>query len=131
MKKGIFGLLLLLVLGSCSSNDEYEIGQKTKIEVQTRVDAGQVVLGEKVKTTLQVKNIGNYPLILAGVNGSCSCTIANYPKDPIPPGKTEAINVVIETKSIGKLVKDVRITANTEPSLTTVLISADVVDKIN
>lgn len=130
MKKAFLGLFLLMFLVACSSQDEFEIGQKTKIEVQTRVDAGQVMVGEKVKTTLQVKNTGSYPLILANVNGSCSCTIANYPKDPIPPGKTEKIDVVIETKSIGKLVKDVRITANTEPSLTTIMIEADVIDKV-
>lgn len=130
MKNLFLGLFMVMFLLSCSSKDEYEIGQKTKIQVETHIDAGQVMIGEKVKTTLQVKNTGNYPLILANVNGSCSCTIASYPKDPIPPGETKPIDVVIETKSIGKLVKDVRITANTDPSLTTILIEADVIDKV-
>lgn len=130
MKKAILGLFILGMSFACTSKDEYEIGQKTKIEVQTHIDAGQVMLGENVKTTLDVKNKGSYPLILASVNGSCSCTIANYPKDPIAPGETKQINVIIETKHVGKLAKDVRISANTEPSLTTVIIEADVIDKV-
>lgn len=129
MRNLFFIVLSFVVVTACSSNDEYQIGQKTTMEVNTQIDAGEVVLGENVKTIIKVKNTGTYPLILAEVKGSCSCTVADYPKDPIAPGKSIDIETKIETRALGKLVKDVRITANTEPSLTTVLISADVVSK--
>src|SRR5690554_6552374 len=129
MRNLFFIVLSFIVVTACSSNDEYQIGQKTTMEVNTQIDAGEVALGENVKTIIKVKNTGTYPLILAEVKGSCSCTVADYPKDPIAPGKSIDIETKIETRALGKLVKDVRITANTEPSLTTVLISADVVSK--
>ncbi len=129
MRSLFFIVLSFIVVTSCTSKDAYEIGQKTTMEVNTRIDAGEVVLGENVKSTIKVKNTGSYPLILAEVKGSCSCTIAEYPKDPIPPGETVEIKSTIETRALGKLTKDVRITANTDPSLTTIIITADVVSK--
>lgn len=129
MKKILFVAFSTIVLAACSSKTDYEIGQKTTMEINTKIDAGEVILGEKVKTVIKVKNTGSYPLIFGEVKGSCSCTIADYPEDPIAPGKTAEIKTEIETRSIGKLTKDVRIRANTEPSLTTVIITADVVDK--
>ena len=129
MRNLFFIAVSVLALAACNSKDEYQIGQKTTMEVVERIDAGEVMLGEKVKTVIKVKNTGTYPLILSEVKGSCSCTIADYPEDPIAPGKTADIKAEIETKSIGKLTKDVRISANTEPSLTTVIITADVISK--
>lgn len=129
MRNLFFIAVSIFALAACNSKDEYQIGQKTTMEVVDRIDAGEVMLGEKVKTVIKVKNTGTYPLILSEVKGSCSCTIADYPEDPIAPGKTADIKAEIETKSIGKLTKDVRISANTEPSLTTVIITADVISK--
>lgn len=129
MRNLFFIAVSIFVLAACNSKDEYQIGQKTTMEVVDRIDAGEVMLGEKVKTVIKVKNTGTYPLVLSDVKGSCSCTIADYPEDPIAPGKTADIKAEIETKSIGKLTKDVRISANTEPSLSTVIITADVISK--
>src|SRR5690554_6207272 len=113
MKNFILLILSFVVLTACSNKSDFQIGQKTTMEVNTKIDMGEVILGEKIKTTITVKNTGDYPLILAEVKGSCSCTIADYPKDPVPPGKTATIQTEIETKDLGKLTKDVRITANT------------------
>lgn len=129
MKHLLFITASLFLFSACSSKTEYEIGQKTIIEVVETIDAGEVVLGEKVKSVIKVKNAGTYPLILSEVKGSCSCTIADYPKDPIAPGKSAEIKAEIETKSLGKLTKDIRIQSNTDPSLNTVIITADVISK--
>jgi hypothetical protein len=129
MKKIVFIALIGFGFFSCNSGNDYEIGQKTTLEVNNAINAGDVMLGENVKSIITVKNTGSYPLILAEVKGSCSCTIAQYPKDPIPPGKTAEIKAEIETRALGKLTKDVRIIANTEPSLNTVIITANVISK--
>lgn len=129
MRRILFITLSFLLLSACTSKDEYQMGQKTKMEINTNINAGEVFLGEKVKTDIKIKNVGSYPLILAEVVGSCSCTIAEYPKDPIPPGQTAVIKTSIATSSIGRLTKDIRISSNTEPSLTKVIITADVVDR--
>lgn len=131
MKKVIAALSMGLVLFSCTDNSKISVGNKTALEVQSVIDKGNVILGEEVKASFKVKNVGDYPLILAEVKGSCSCTVADYPEDPIAPGAEAIITAVVKTDKAnpGPLVKDVKIVANTEPSLTSVLIKANVIRK--
>lgn len=131
MKKIMMALSLGFVLFSCSSNDSVSVGNKTSIQVDEVIEKGDVMWGEDVKAVIKVKNTGDYPLILAEISGSCSCTVAEYPKDPIAPGEQVEIKAVVKTDkaTAGPLVKDVRIVANTNPSLTTVLIKANVIRK--
>ncbi len=130
MKKIIVAFSLGILLFSCSDNN-VSVGNKTTLEVNEVVEKGDVMWGEDVKASFMVKNTGDYPLILAEISGSCSCTVAEYPKDPIAPGDEVEIKAVVKTDKAGAgpLVKDVRIVANTDPSLTTVLIKANVIRK--
>jgi hypothetical protein len=131
MKKVFAGVLMAMSLWACSDSSKVEIGNKTEMEVNSVVDAGKVLLGEVVHAKFNVKNIGEYPLILAEVKGSCTCTVADYPKDPIAPGESATITADVKTDRAmpGTLRKDVRIVANTEPSITSVMIKATVVRK--
>lgn len=131
MKKMMLAVSLGFLLFSCSNNDTVSVGNKTSLEVDEVIEKGDVMFGEDIKAVIKVKNTGDYPLILAEIKGSCSCTVADYPKDPIAPGDEVEIKAVVKTDkaSAGPLVKDVRIVANTDPSLTTVLIKANVIRK--
>lgn len=128
MKKFVYLFFAFLILSSCTGSDELEIGQKTSMEVEKEIDMGTVQYGETIDAKIKVKNTGSYPLVLAEVKGSCSCTVADYPKDPIPPGEERILKASISTANSnpGPLVKDVRIMANTVPSLTTVIIKANI-----
>lgn len=131
MKKVFAALSLGFILFSCTGNDKVEVGNKTEMEVKSVINVGDVVLGEQVEASFTVKNTGSYPLILAEVSGSCTCTVAEYPKDPIAPGESGTVHATVKTDraSAGPLTKDVRIVANTEPSMTTVMIKANVTRK--
>jgi hypothetical protein len=128
MKTVLLMLPLFLLLGACSGSDDLEIGQKTSMEVEPVIDMGTVQYGETIEAKFKVKNTGSYPLVLAEVKGSCSCTVADYPKDPIPPGEERTLTATISTANAnpGPIAKDVRIMANTVPSLTSVLIKAKI-----
>lgn len=131
MYKVISVLSIITVLFSaCSSSPSAaEIGQYTTMEVDPTVDAGTVAKGEVVETTITLKNTGDYPLIIADVKEACSCTVSEYPEEPIAPGETGTIKASIDTDRTGKGVinKPVTITANTRPSTTTVTITAKVI----
>ena len=130
MKKITF-LALGLTLFSCASKDKMEIGNKTTISVNDTFNAGKVMLGEEVEANFTIKNTGNYPLIIAEVKGECSCTVAEFPEEPIEPGETGKISATVRTDNAaeGMLSKGVRIIANTEPSLTKLTINAEIIRK--
>jgi uncharacterized membrane protein len=130
MRKIAF-LALGLALFSCASKDKMEIGNKTTISVNDTFNAGKVMLGEEVEANFTIKNTGNYPLIIAEVKGECSCTVAEFPEEPIEPGETGKISATVRTDNAaeGMLSKGVRIIANTEPSLTKLTINAEIVRK--
>lgn len=130
MKKIAF-LALGLALFSCASKEKMEIGNKTTISVKDTFNAGKVMLGEEVEANFTIKNTGNYPLIIAEVKGECSCTVAEFPEEPIEPGESGKISATVRTDNAaeGMLSKGVRIIANTEPSLTKLTINAEIVRK--
>jgi hypothetical protein len=131
MKRFLSLLSLICILVSCNSDDKIEVGNKTTLEITKEFKAGNVILGEEIEAVFKLKNTGSYPLIIAEVKGSCSCTVADYPEDPIAPGETEEITATVRTDNAapGTLIKEVRVVANTEPSITVLSIRANVIRK--
>ena len=118
--KSLFFLSALFFLFSCSENNAIEIGQKTTMDVKPVFDAGKVLHGEEINAKFVLTNTGDYPLVIAEIKGSCSCTVVKEPEEPIAPGATYTVEATVRTDnaSTGKLAKEVRILANTEPSVT-------------
>lgn len=128
---GIFAFLAFFA-AACSGNEEVVVGERTTMDVSTKVfDAGEVVKGELISAEFVVKNTGDNPLIIADVSTSCSCTVGDYPKDPIQPGETGKVTATVDTDRIGgaKVDKAVTILANTKPSKTELKIKGKIVKK--
>lgn len=123
MKKSI-AFIGVLVLFACRQEQKVEAGQKTTMEITPEFNAGTVIKGEIIKAHFKVENTGDYPLVFGEVRGSCSCTVAEKPEEPIQPGETTEIIAEVNTENLSskKIVKSVTILANTEPSLTVVTI---------
>lgn len=132
MKEFILSSIFLgaLVLTACSEQTEASVGQYTAIEFEAVYDAGTVAKGEIVKAKIALKNVGEYPLVIANVKPACSCTVPSYDTDPVAPGETAYINAEVDTDKTGKGIinKPITITANTRPSTTKVTIKASVID---
>ena len=122
---------LIILIQSCSGSDQVEIGNKTTMEVNLVYDAGKVVKGEVIDAKFTIKNTGDFPLVIGDVKGSCSCTVAEKPEEPILPGEEGIVKAHVTTQSAnaGVLAKMVNIVANTEPSRTEVVIRATILDK--
>ena len=122
--KHLFTLLFIGLIGfSMNAQDKV-----AKIEFKsTTVDYGTIEKGADGVRTFEFTNTGDAPLIISKVTSSCGCTVPTYPKEPIAPGETGDIEVVYSPgKQQGEQNKTVSITANTEPNVTTLNISATV-----
>lgn len=47
---------------------------------------GRITEGQKLSVSFRFRNSGPAPLVIESVKPSCGCTVADYPKQPIPPG---------------------------------------------
>lgn len=90
-----------------------------KFEEET-FDWGTIMDGDKVTHIYKFKNTGNEPLVISNAKGSCGCTVPEWPKDAIAPGKSGEIKVIFNSQGKGAVggkedSKRVTITANTDP----------------
>jgi hypothetical protein len=58
------------------------------------------------------KNTGNEPLIISNAQGTCGCTVPEWPREPIAPGQSATIKVKYDTKIVGPFSKGVTLTSN-------------------
>lgn len=93
-------------------------------------DFGSIKEGEVVETEFKFTNTGDAPLIISAAQGSCGCTIPEYPKAPIAPG--EEGRILVSFNSEGKpnqQSKTITLTTNAVPSTKVLTISANVTPK--
>jgi hypothetical protein len=89
---------------------------------------GKVEEGKVVETVFKFTNTGANDLIISDAKGSCGCTVPYFPKEPIKPGQSGEIKVSYDSKGkSGIQNKTVTITANTNPSVTTLNIVTEVI----
>ena len=95
---------------------------------EAEFDFGRITQGEKVQHDFLFTNIGKSNLIISGAQGSCGCTIPEFPKEPVRPGQGGKIKVVFNSegkKSYQE--KTITVVTNCEPSTRVLRIKADVV----
>ncbi|MFM2208310.1 MAG: hypothetical protein RL213_2285 [Bacteroidota bacterium] len=62
---------------------------------------GTIKQGDKVTYDFNFENSGKEPLIISSAQGSCGCTVPQWPKEPITKGGKGTIHV--EFNSAGKM----------------------------
>ncbi|RCS27215.1 DUF1573 domain-containing protein [Polaribacter sp. WD7] len=78
-------------------------------------DFGTVNEGDIVKTSFTITNSGKTDLVITNAQGSCGCTVPEWPKAPIKPGETGEIKVKFNTSGKpNRQQKTVTLTTNTE-----------------
>lgn len=93
-------------------------------------DFGTISEGEKVTYSFRFKNTGKGDLIIQTANGSCGCTVPEFPEKPIKSGKTGFIKVQFNSEGrAGIQEKQVTIVANTIPNTLTLKIKAEVSER--
>jgi len=143
-KKHILLLFSVLMLLSCNGGDKHndvdiiknpntangydESEKMPKIVFETDMhDFGQLMAGETISYSFKFTNTGNADLIISGCDASCGCTVADYPKERIAPGKTGYVTVSFKSQGMsGHQVKEVVVATNAQPAKTRLRISATV-----
>jgi len=93
----------------------------------TDLDFGNIKEGASVTKIYKFKNSGKRRLLIEKVEGSCGCTVAEWPRYPVEPGQQAEIKVVFN--SLGKRGtqdKMISVIANTEPAKTILRIRGNV-----
>jgi hypothetical protein len=75
-------------------------------------DYGNIYKNDNGICTFEFKNTGKADLQLTNVSSSCGCTVPEWHKDPIPPGKTASIKVSYNTSRVGPINKSVFVDSN-------------------
>jgi hypothetical protein len=116
----VFILLLSFACGTStaevSGNGEVSEDEAGMAEVNFRTqrhDFGNVRHGEKLVYTFIYKNTGNVPLVVYSASADCGCTVPEFDKEPLLPGREGKIKVVFNTQGFrGYQVKTVQIMTN-------------------
>ena len=101
MKKLLFAVL---VLSSTSLFAQKKADDIAKINVET-YDLGKVKQNVPATATFIVTNIGKEDLLIDQANPTCGCTISDYTKSPIAPGKTGVIHATYNAANPGHIDK--------------------------
>jgi hypothetical protein len=64
----------------------------------TAFNFGTVKEGAEVNHGFLFTNIGKGPLVISSATGSCGCTVAEYPRQPMAPGERDTIHVKFSSK---------------------------------
>ena len=90
-------------------------------------DFGTITQGESVSMTFRFKNVGQSNLIISSAQGSCGCTVPEWPKEPIAPGAEGKIEVTFNsTGKQGLQNKTITLVSNTIPNTKVIAIKGEV-----
>jgi hypothetical protein len=95
----------------------------------TTIDFGKIEQGKPVSAEFGFSNPTMVPLIINAVRPTCGCTIADYPKEPIEPGKSSKIAVTYNAASKGFFSKSIVVTSNATEGNTSLIIKGEVIAK--
>ncbi len=91
-------------------------------------DLGKIKHNVPVETYFVITNTSNKPIIIETAWASCGCTVPEYEKQPIFPGKTAKLKVQYTAGTIGHFTKDVFIKLAGVEAPKTLKITGEVVE---
>lgn len=90
-------------------------------------DFGTLLQGEVVSYSFRFTNTGNVPLIISQVTSTCGCTVGDYPREPIAPGKSGSIKATYNSSGHhGFQSRTLTVMSNTIPAKTSLVMKGKV-----
>lgn len=125
MKRFFLIALIAGLMASCGADsaDQNSSGLATAAQpgalttiqwLDSAKNLGKINEGQQLQISFRFKNSGDKPLVIQSVRPACGCTVADFPKEPIAPGKEGQITGAFDSKGReGLQHKDIYISANT------------------
>lgn len=130
----VLSIMFLGVTVSFAQNAKSESNNKNpnapKVEFEKLVhDYGTIVQYGDGNCEFHFTNTGKEPLVLSNVRSSCGCTVPDWPRKPILPGKTDVIKVKYATNRLGKINKSITVQSNAANTPIVLRIAGNVIPK--
>ena len=97
-------LLAVAILTSTSLFAQKKADEIAKLNVST-YDFGKIKQNTPATAEIVVTNIATDPLLIEQATPSCGCTVSDYTKTPIAPGKTGTIKATYNAAALGQFDK--------------------------
>ena len=92
------------------------------------VGSGKVKQNAPPTATFIVTNNSSEPLIIEAANPTCGCTISDYTKAPIAPGKTGTIKATYNAANIGAIHKTLTVKFNGVDEIKSINLAGEVLE---
>lgn len=129
--RSLYSVILSVILCAgmsfkANAQESKEVASSMKWESGT-VDFGKIPQGKPVVANFTFTNTSMVPLIINSVSTSCGCTVADYPKEPVLPGKTAVISATFNAAAAGPFQKSVLVSTNATEGRSTLILKGEVV----
>ncbi|KAA6308633.1 hypothetical protein EZS27_039736 [termite gut metagenome] len=123
----IFTVIALIAgCGNVSAQREAEIKFDTLIHDFGTFSEKEPVVSYEFKFT----NVGNMPLVIHQAIASCGCTVPEYTKEPVLPGKTGTVQITYNGtgKVLGHFKKSITLRTNGKTEMLRLYIEGDMTE---
>jgi hypothetical protein len=123
MKKILFLILLIAGVNQTFAQGGAEIKfDKTTHDFGTFPESSPIITG-----TFTFTNIGKAPLVIHQAVASCGCTVPEYTKEPVMPGKSGVIKVTYDGtgKFAGHFKKSITLRTNAKTEMIRLFVEGD------
>ena len=138
MKRSLFFIAIVAVIVACNQSDSKKVAAASKPSIDladpitdssnftsiqwldsTHQELGKIEEGQTPEITWRFKNVGDKPLVIINAQGTCGCTVAEKPEQPIPPGEEGVIKAKFTSEGrVGNNDKQVIVMTNTKGATT-------------
>ncbi len=101
-------IILLAVASASTAMAQTKIADVAKFNFD-KIELGKIKQGEPVTATFIITNISAKPLVIEQASPGCGCTIADYSKEPLAPGKTGFVKATYNAANVGSFIKTVTV----------------------
>jgi hypothetical protein len=103
-------------------------GPQIKV-MEDKYDFGTIKQGDIVDHVFKFKNVGTKPLIISNIGVSCGCTVPDWSKEPVMPGKTGTLSAKFNSAGkMGMQTKVLTIESNSAAGASTATLTGNVVE---